>query len=237
MQREGITPVLLPDLSGLATASHILSTVTPDSSGDPILNAFQNQIKDSPAYWLGYLSTTGVYGDHHGAWIDEASPCHPTSTRSQQRLAAEQAWQALPQQAHIFRLAGIYGPGRNVLADLKAGTARRIDKPGHIFNRIHVADIVQTLLASMQHPNPGAIYNLADDLPASSREVMEYAAELLQLPPPPVENAATASMSLMLQNFYAESKRVRNLRIKGELQVVLKYPDYREGLKALLINS
>lgn len=232
--QDGVRPTVLPDVTNLGSASHILSSVPPETSRDPILRDYREAIIASPASWIGYLSTTGVYGDQQRQWVDETTPCQPTSQRGQQRFAAEQAWQALTPPAHIFRLSGIYGVGRNVLEDLKSGTARRIDKPNHLFNRIHVIDIAQTVMASMQLPNSGAIYNLADDLPASSRDVVEFAASLLGIKPPPLEDFSTATLSPMLQSFYSESKKVRNDRIKRELGITLQFPDYKAGLKALV---
>ena len=191
-----------------------------------------------PFEWTGYLSTTGVYGDHRGGWVDESTELTPSTKRGQHRVAAEAAWQALAAiqslNLHIFRLAGIYGPGRGPFAKVRNDTARRIIKPGQVFSRIHVEDIAQTLSASIAHPNPGAIYNLCDDDPAAPEDVIEYAAELLGSPVPPSEDWDRVEMTPMARSFYAESKKVRNNRIKTELGVSLKYPDYRSGLRALL---
>ena len=235
MQATGVIPVILTDTTApdLSQITHLLSSVPPTADGDPILQAHGGAITAaSQLQWIGYLSTTGVYGDHQGAWVDETTPCHPTSPRSQWRLVAEQAWQALPLPAHIFRLAGIYGPGRNVIEELIRGTARRIDKPGHVFNRIHVEDIAQALLASMAQPQPGEIYNLADDEPASSRAVVEYAAKLLGIEPPPLEDYATANLSEKARSFYEECKRVKIEKLKQSLALQLKFSSYREGLVA-----
>jgi nucleoside-diphosphate-sugar epimerase len=225
----------------LAEVSHILCTAAPGEAGDPALRACRAEL--GQARWLGYFSTTGVYGDAAGGWVDETTPPHPTRPRGTQRLAAERAWQALGRQTgaqvDIFRLPGIYGPGRNAIDQVKAGTARRIDKPGQVFSRIHVADIAGTVMAATGRANPGAIYNVVDDLPASSSEIVAFACELLGRPVPPAipwEQAAPA-MSDMARSFYAESRRVRNDRIKRELGVVLRYPTYREGLRAILASA
>ena len=185
--------------------------------------------------WVGYLSTTGVYGDHQGAWVDEGTPLTPSTRRGQWRKEAEAAWAAIPDlPLHIFRLAGIYGPGRGPFAKVRAGTARRVIKDGQVFSRIHVEDIAQVLAASIGRPNPGAVYNVCDNDPAPPQDVIGHAAELLGLPLPPAEPFEDAEMTPMARSFYAESKKVRNDRIKDELGVTLRYPSYREGLAALL---
>jgi nucleoside-diphosphate-sugar epimerase len=221
----------------LSAASHVLCTIAPGAAGDPALRLCADLI--GKARWLGYLSTTGVYGDHGGGWVDEVTQANPTQQRSIQRLAAERAWQALGVRTgaaiDIFRLPGIYGPGRSPIDQVKAGVAKRIDKPGQVFSRIHVADVAQAVLAAMFRGGPGAIYNVADDLPASSAEVMTFACELLGVPAPPLVRWADAapSMSTMARSFYAENRRVRNERMKRELGVTLIYPTYREGLRAI----
>ncbi len=222
----------------LAETTHLLTSIAPTAAGDPVLNALADQIAAAPGLeWIGYLSTTAVYGDHAGGWVDETTPPNPASKRGAWRVAAERAWQEFAENQslplHIFRLAGIYGPGRGPFAKLRAGTARRIVKPGQVFSRIHVEDIARTLIASISRPNPGAIYNVCDDDPAPPEDVLAHAAELLGLPVPPAEDFATAEMSPMARSFYGESKRVRNDRIKRELGVKLKYPDYMTGLEAL----
>jgi nucleoside-diphosphate-sugar epimerase len=209
--------------------THILSSVPPDGRGDPVLDLLGDRLK---AEWLGYLSTTGVYGDCGGGWVDEASPVNPTLERSRRRAEAERGW--LAKGAHVFRLAGIYGPGRSALDNVRDGTARRIVKPGQVFSRIHVEDIAATVLASMEHPNPGAIYNVCDDDPAPPQEVVEHACRLLGQEPPPEIPFDQAELSPMAQSFYADNKRVRNDRIKTELGVRLRFPSYREGLKDIL---
>ncbi|MHA1564783.1 MAG: SDR family oxidoreductase [Alphaproteobacteria bacterium] len=223
----------------LAAATHILTTAPPGDSSDPVLATYTNEIAHvAPRLqWAGYLSTTGVYGDCDGAWVDETAPLHPQSPRATRRVAAEQAWSALHRQhglkLHIFRLAGIYGPGRSALAALAAGTARRIVKPGHVFSRIHLSDIVATLQASMARPDPGAVYNVCDDAPSPPQDVVAFASRLLGLPPPPEVPFHEADLSPMTRSFYAENKRVSNRRIKSDLGVVLRYPDYQTGLRAL----
>ena len=185
--------------------------------------------------WVGYLSTTGVYGDQDGGWVDESAPLNPSTRRGQWRRDAEARWSAIPGlPLHIFRLAGIYGPGRGPFAKVRQGTARRIVKPGQVFSRIHVDDIAQVLAASIARPRPGAIYNVCDDDPAPPQDVIAHAAELLGVPVPPEIPIDEAEMTPMARSFYAESKRVRNDRIKDELGVRLAYPDYRTGLAALL---
>jgi nucleoside-diphosphate-sugar epimerase len=233
------TAALSPDAVG--RASHVLSTVAPQSEGDPVLRTCGRLLRQ--ARWLGYLSTVGVYGDSGGAWVDEETPPQPAQPRSVRRLAAERAWQATAVDAaaalDIFRLPGIYGPGRSAVDQVKAGTARRIDKPGHVFSRIHVADIAGTVLMAIARPGGGRVYNVADDLPAATADVVAFACELLGKPVPPLipwEQAATG-MSAMARSFYAESRRVRNDRIKRELGMALRYPTYREGLRAIAAAS
>ncbi len=227
----------------LRAATHLLISAGPGERGDPVLAEAEAQIAEAAPglEWVGYLSTTGVYGDHQGGWVDEATPLTPSTKRGQLRVEAEAAWHALAADKglplHIFRLAGIYGPGRGPFAKVRAGTARRIVKPGQVFSRIHVEDIARVLAASIARPNPGAIYNLCDDDPAPPQDVIAYAAELLGLPLPPEVDFETAEMTPMARSFYAESKRVRNDRIKNELGIVLKYPDYRSGLRAMLAEN
>lgn len=236
----GIEPLIFPgaDLdSAIAQATHLLISAGPDAQGDPVLRELGDRIaaRARAFAWVGYLSTTGVYGDHQGGWVDETAPLNPTTRRGKWRIEAEAAWAAIPGLAlHIFRLAGIYGPGRGPFAKVRDGTARRIIKPGQVFSRIHVADIAQVVAASIARPNPGAIYNLCDDDPAPPQDVIGYAANLLGLPMPPAQDFETADMTPMARSFYAESKRVKNDLIKDELGVKLLYPTYREGLSALL---
>ena len=212
-------------------ATHLLFSAPPGESGDPFLPSFE---APPELVWAGYLSTTGVYGDRGGDWVNEESPLLPTGERGRRRVQAEAAWAALGLPLHVFRIAGIYGPGRNALAAARAGRARRIVKPGQLFSRIHVDDIAAALAASIARPNPGRAYNLADDRPAPPSEVTEFACRLLDLPPPPAEPFEAARLSPMAASFYRDSKRVSNARIKAELGVRLRYPSYREGLRALL---
>ena len=240
LQSEGIDPLVWPGddvTQALDQASHLLISAGPSEAGDPVLSRLGDEIaaRAGQFEWVGYLSTTGVYGDHQGGWVDETTALAPSTKRGQLRVEAEAAWQAIPGlKLHIFRLAGIYGPGRGPFSKVRNGTARRIIKPGQVFSRIHVEDIAQVLKASIERPNPGAIYNLCDDDAAPPEDVIGYAAELLGLPLPEAVDYETADMSPMARSFYAESKRVRNDRIKDELGVVLKYPNYRVGLQALL---
>ncbi len=220
--------------TALGDVTHILVSIAPDEEGDPVLDRHLFDLLALPRLrWVGYLSTTAVYGDSGGAPVDEGFAPRPGLERGRRRLEAEEAWLESGLPVHVFRLAGIYGPGRNPLRKLLEGRARRIRKPGHVFCRIHVEDIATVLLASMQRPRPGAIYNLCDDEPAPPQEVVAFAADLLGLPPPPEEDFATADLSPMARSFYAESRRVANGLIKRELGIRLAYPTYREGLRAL----
>ncbi|MCA0870564.1 SDR family oxidoreductase [Seohaeicola saemankumensis] len=243
LRSTGIEPVIWPgdpDALPLDRASHLLISAGPGQDGDPVLNAMRDRIsaRADQFDWVGYLSTTAVYGDHQGGWVDEKTPLTPASRRGQWRVDAERAWGAIPGlPLHIFRLAGIYGPGRGPFAKVRAGTSRRIIKPGQVFSRIHVEDVAQVLAASIARPNPGAAYNLCDDDPAPPQDVIEHAATLLGLPVPPAIPYDEAEMTPMARSFYGESKRVRNDRIKDELGVRLLYPDYRIGLQALLASE
>lgn len=243
VEATGVEALLWPgtDLApALAAATHLLVSVAPGPGGDPVLSAQGPAIAAAAPHlaWAGYLSTTGVYGDHGGGWVDETTPLAPSTARGVARVAAEADWRALAATSglplHIFRLAGIYGPGRGPFRKVRAGTARQIVKPGQVFSRIHVDDIAQVLLASIRHPEPGAVYNVCDDDPAPPEAVLAHAAALLGLPPPPEVAFAEAEMTDMARSFYAESKRVHNERIKRALGVRLLYPDYRAGLAAVL---
>ncbi|MDE0943166.1 MAG: SDR family oxidoreductase [Alphaproteobacteria bacterium] len=220
-------------------ARHVLVSIPPDAAGDPVLACHGDDIaKLEQLSWLGYLSTTGVYGDHGGGWVDETTATAPINKRSEWRVAAEQTWLDWGRRhdvaVQIFRLAGIYGPGRNALENLAQGKARRIVKPGHVFSRIHVDDLASVLQASMAKPNAGAIYNVCDDEPAPPQDVITYAAGLLGLTPPEALSFDNANLSPMAASFYADNKRVSNKRITGELKVELQYPNYRAGLASLL---
>ena len=243
---EGVTPLVLPGEDpgpALATATHLLVSAGPTAEGDPALKALRPAL-DAVAGrldWAGYLSTTGVYGDHAGGWVDEATALTPATERGRARVRAEADWQAFAAETglklHIFRLAGIYGPGRGPFEKVRQGTARQIVKPGQVFSRIHVDDIAQVLAASIARPDPGAVYNVCDDDPAPPEDVLAHAARLLGLPEPPRVDWQEAEMTPMARSFYAESKRVRNDRIKTDLGVRLRYPDYRSGLQALLTDE
>lgn len=236
--KRGVEPVLWGPLvrPAIGWASHILVSVAPDRSGDPTLNAFGSDLRLSRPEWVGYLSTTAVYGDHGGAWVDENTPVTPGTARGIARAEAEAAWAAMGLPLHIFRLAGIYGPGRGPFEKVRDGTARRVLKPGQVFSRIHVADIAGALAASIARPAPGAVYNLCDDDPAPPEDVLSYAAQLLGLPEPPGVAFDEAQMTEMARSFYAENKRVRNDRMKRDLGYALQYPDYRAGLRGLLAD-
>ena len=219
-------------------ATHLLDSIPPmrDSVCPPLDWHSADIARLEDIAWIGYLSTTGVYGDHGGDWVDEATVPMPDLERSARRLEAEQNWLAMHERygvpVHVFRLAGIYGPGRGVLEQVRSGRARRIVKPGQVFSRIHVDDIVQVLEASMARPNPGAIYNVCDDEPEAPDVVVEYACELLGVTPPEPVAFEDADLSDMAKSFYADNKRVRNDRIKDELGVTLKHPGYRQGMAA-----
>jgi nucleoside-diphosphate-sugar epimerase len=223
----------------LGQATHLLNSVPPDETGDPVLDIHGDAIAAAAGrlHWIGYLSTTGVYGDRDGGWVDETSALQPSGPRGRRRVEGESAWGGLKQRAHLFRLAGIYGPGRSALDTVRAGKARRIVKPGQVFSRIHVVDIAAVLRASMAKPAPGTAYNLCDDDPASPAAVIAFACALLNLPPPPEIPFETAELSPMARSFYEDNKRVRNDRIKRDLGVVLRYPSYRDGLPAILASG
>jgi nucleoside-diphosphate-sugar epimerase len=215
--------------------THIVASAPPGGAGDPVIATYGETLH---AQWTAYLSTTGVYGDHNGNWVDEGTPLTPSTERGLRRVEAERAWAERAAKntlgLHIFRLAGIYGPGRNQLLSIKEGTAQRIVKQGQVFSRIHVDDIAGALACSIARPNPGRAYNVCDDEACPPQEVVAYAAELLRVPPPPEIPFETATLSPMARSFYAESKRVSNERLKRELGWHPNYPTYREGLKALL---
>ena len=239
---DGETPIADTG-ARLAGVTHLLCSIPPDAAGDPVLRCHAGDLAAMAGDldWAGYLSTTGVYGDHGGGLVDETTPPAPSAARSRARAAAEAGWQALYDAdrfpLHIFRLAGIYGPGRNALRQLRAGRARRVVKPGHVFSRIHVADAARVLDASMARSAPGAIYNVCDDEAAPPQDVIAFAAALLGVDPPPEIAIEEAGLSPMAASFYNDSKRVNNTRIKRDLGVDLHYPSYREGLRALLADE
>lgn len=245
LQARNIRPIIWPEAGALLSAdaltgvSHALISAPPNDAGDPTLASAGEALASiaGDLQWLGYLSTTGVYGDHGGAWIDEDTPAGTIGARGQKRVDAETQWRAFS-EAHgvpsmYFRLAGIYGPGRNQLTSVVNQTARRIDKPEQVFSRIHVEDIATILAASMARPDAGRAYSVCDDEPAPPQDVVAYAAELLGKSPPPLVPFEAAELSPMARSFYGDNKRIRNQRIKDELGVTLAYPSYREGLKAL----
>ncbi len=226
-------------LAALARSNLLLVSTPPTPEKDPALAAFGDAIAQASPQWLGYLSTTGVYGDCAGCWVDETAPLAPVSERAQRRVAAERAWREvaalIARPCAIFRLPGIYGPGRSPIEALREGRARRIDKPGQVFSRIHVDDLAETLILAITHRAEG-IFNVCDDEPAPQHEVIAHAARLLGIPAPPLETFADAeaSLSSMVLSFYGESRRVRNTKMKRELGVQLRYPSFREGLAGLL---
>jgi nucleoside-diphosphate-sugar epimerase len=222
----------------LEGATHVLVSIPPDLEGDAVLRHFADDLAALPDLaWIGYLSTVGVYGDCKGAWVDETAPARPTSERSLRRAQAEHAWMRFGEETghrvDVFRLSGIYGPGRSVIDNLRKGTARRIVKPGQIFNRIHVDDIARVLSAAIDAHTEHRMFNVSDDEPAPPEDVVAYAAELLGLPVPPAIPFAEAGLTGLAASFWSESKRVRNGRIRSDLGVDLVYPTYREGLRAL----
>ena len=220
--------------------THVVSSVPPDAESDPVLRRLADTLarRACKLAWVAYLSTTGVYGDHGGGWVDEDTPLTPNTERGHRRKAAETAWldlytrHSLP--VHLFRLAGIYGPGRNALESVRDGTAKRVIREGQIFSRIHVEDIAGILQASMPKPNPGRAYNVADNEACPPQDVITYAAELLGVAPPPEVPFEQAELSAMARSFYMDSKRVSNARVRGELGYEFLYPDYRVGLRSLL---
>jgi nucleoside-diphosphate-sugar epimerase len=227
-----------PIRGDIAMADSVLVSVPPDAAGDPVLARFSDAIASAPRLtWIGYLSTTAIYGDHGGAWVDEGTPPIPANERSRRRRLAELEWLELGRRSgkavHLFRLSGIYGPGRNALVNVADGSARRLVKQGQVFNRIHVDDIAAVLTASMARPRAGAIYNVSDDEPAPPQDVVAFASLLAGVEPPPEVPFGAATLSPLAAGFYAENKRVSNRLIRTELGVRLRYPTYREGLEAL----
>lgn len=214
--------------AAIRSATHILSSVPPEREDDPVLARYGDAIAVAPAQWMGYLSSTGVYGDVRGAWVDETSPVG--TGRRTARAAADLAWGTLRPDMRRFRLPGIYGPGRSALDRVRAGTARRIDLPDQIFSRVHVDDIVAGVIASFH--GPAGIYNLADDLPCAQNRVIEAACDLLGLPHPPLMTLEQAGLSSMTMAFYAENRRVANGRAKRLLGWSPRYPTYAQGLAA-----
>lgn len=244
LAERGIAPVLFDGTApseavreALADATHVLVSIAPGEAGDPVLAHHAADLAAARPNWVGYLSTVGVYGNHDGGWVDEETPCRPVSRRSRQRVEAEEAWLAFAAEhdvpVQIFRLSGIYGPGRNAFMNFEKGTARRLIKPGQVFNRIHVEDIAGALEAAVHATPATRIFNVTDDEPAPPQDVITYAAELLGVAPPPEQDFETADLSPMARSFYGENKRVSNERVKRELGYTFRYPDYRTALDAL----
>jgi nucleoside-diphosphate-sugar epimerase len=237
----GFDGILFSDLKSIPdSVTHIVTSVPPDAEGDPVLRQLQPALEHAAPRlkWVAYLSTTGVYGDHAGGWVDETTPLTANTERGQRRVDAEAAWLSLfashDLPVHLFRLAGIYGPGRNTLQSLRDGTAKRVIREGQVFSRIHVADIAGILEASINHPHPGRAYNVADDEPCPPQDVITYGAELLGLAPPPAVPFETAELSPMARSFFMDSKRVSNERVKLELGYKFQFPNYRVGLQGLI---
>jgi nucleoside-diphosphate-sugar epimerase len=228
--------------ASIARATHILSTAAPAEAGDPVLQRWRSALSDGPAGWFGYLSTTGVYGDRQGGWVDEDTPVQPNAGRSIRRVAAEQDWIATAhgRPLDLIRLAGIYRPGRSALDEVRSGHARRVVKPGHAFGRIHRDDIAAGVVAAMTHPPAGTrVLNFTDDLPSESAAVLTEAARLLGVAAPPEVDFATAwtGMSAMGRSFWAENRRISNAKTKAALGIAWRYPSFREGLHAILTGE
>lgn len=244
LEADGVTAVPVADsgavIRALTGADAVLVTAPPDAQGCPGLRALVPAMARAQAFpdWLGYLSTTGVYGDRQGGWAFEQSRLAAQSMEGARRVAAERDWldvgKGMGLTVTVFRLPGIYGPGRSTFDRLREGRARRITSPGQVFSRIHVDDLASGLAASIARPRAGGIYNLCDDEPAPNSEVVAYAAGLLGMPPPPEIELEAARLPPAAQRFYAESKRVSNARAKAELGWRPAYPTYREGLAAVL---
>ncbi len=243
MERAGVDPVNWENGvsdAALDGATHLLVSTPPNEAGCPALENARNAVvrRRSAVNWIGYLSTNGVYGDYGGAWVDEESELRGASTRAKRRITAEEAWRTLAANAAlplvIFRLPGIYGPGRSAIESIRAGSAKRIHKASQVFSRMHVDDIAAALNASMEKPGAGDLFNLADDEPAPPQDVVAYACDLLNVAPPPLVAIEDANLSDMAKSFYADNKRVSNQRMKDTLGVALKYPSFREGLRAIL---
>ena len=245
LSREGIRTLVFGGFAvssalakAVAEADAVLVSVQPAEDGDPALGPLRAALMAAPNLrWIGYLSTIGVYGDQGGAWIDEAAPPSPTNARTRQRVEIEEAWLQLGRDSgkpvQIFRLSGIYGPGRNAITKLRNGTANRLIKPGQVFNRIHVDDIAGVLMASLAQPRQSAIYNVTDDEPGPPQDVITFAVELTGLEPPPEVPFEQAKLSPMAASFYGESKRVSNALVKREFGYAFRYPTYREALRDL----
>lgn len=222
-------------ISGLENCDAVLSSLSPSGAGgDPVLSDFGGVLRglcEVKPLWLGYLSSVGVYGDYGGGWVDEGSGLMSGTVRGLARIAAERSWLALG--GHIFRLAGIYGDGRNALESVLRGKAHRVYKEGQVFSRIHVEDLAWVVRSSIENPNSGAIYNVCDDEAAPPQDVIAYACELLECRSPPLVSLECADLSAMARSFYSENRRVCNDKIKSQLGVCLRYQNYRVGLNNL----
>ena len=237
---KGVKPLMWTDASKITSiidrSDYILHSIPPTEIGDPVFKRFAEAIisRSKNLLWFGYLSTTSVYGNHDGKWVDENIPVNPLSNRGLLRVKAENNWSGINDlPLHIFRLAGIYGPGRSPLDKIRSGKAQLISKPGQFFSRIHVEDIARVLKASIEMPSHGSVYNVCDDMPATPDEVLDYAAKLINFPNLPKVAFEEAKLSPMAKSFYSENKRVKNERIKSELKITLKYPNFETGLNAL----
>ena len=229
-----------PLAGALSAATHLISSIAPDRGGaDPVLPVLA-PLPAPRLRWVGYLSASSVYGDTGGAWIDEDAPANPGTERGKARLAAEEGWRDWCTRRGltlaIFRIAGIYGPGRSAIEALKEGRARRLVRPGHVFNRIHVTDLGRIIAAAAAQQADG-IFNLCDDLPAPPQDLITHAAALTGLPCPPEEPYDSEALSPMARSFYSENKRLRSRRVGSELGVTLHYPDYRSGLAAIIAHK
>jgi nucleoside-diphosphate-sugar epimerase len=238
---DGVRPIDWRDGAVFDDADAVLVSTPPGENGCPALAAARDALRAAAPIWIGYLSTNGVYGDHGGATVDETSPLLATSPRARARIAAENAWRAFAdERGHrlvIFRLPGIYGPGRSAFDQIRQGRAQRVFKAGQVFSRMHVDDIAAAVEASLDRPEAGALFNLADDEPAPPQDVVEHACRLLGVEPPPLIPIEQAQLSDMARSFYADNKRVSNALMKRALGVSLRYATYREGLKAILADE
>lgn len=241
LRENNITPLMWSDEKYLKSiikqSNYILHSIAPTEVGDPVYEKYAEDIKARSINlsWFGYLSTTSVYGNHDGQWVDEKTPVNPSSNRGRLRVNAENTWASIHNlPLHIFRLAGIYGAGRSPLDKIRSGKAQLISKPGQFFSRIHVEDIARVLQASIGMPNHGSIYNVCDDMPAAPNEVLAYAAKLLNYPEPPTIGFEEAVLTPMAKSFYSDNKRVKNHLIKNEFNLALKFPNFKAGLDALV---
>jgi len=241
LEKEGVAPIPFDDGAYESTqpVTDILCSISPPEAGDPALSVWKSWLtQQKHIQTVHYLSSTNVYGDHGGAWVDETSETKPSLERGKRRVVAEQAWLKLAKKlgaaGFVYRLAGIYGPGRNVFRSLKIGKSRRIIREGQVFGRIHVEDIENAVWLAANSRHKGGVFNLSDDMPTPPQQLVEAGAEMLGIAPPPEEAFESADLSPMARSFYLESKRVRNEKIKTELGFTFRYPTYREGLASLI---